>query len=370
MLVDLEISPGVQSGSASLQLPVRYPRGALERLPRWLICIPLTLQWLWLSARYRSVTLPSSANPAITSGGLVGEGKLEYFSGMGPLALEATAPYCVVSTHHPPSAVELRRLMRDAGLFFPVMAKPDLGLCGYGVRKLLSSNELQAYLASFPANETVVLQQFLAQDGEAGIFYVREPGEAEGRLIGLALRHFPQVIGDGHHCLAQLIKQDPRAWRLLASPHHECTHDGGRIPPKGEIVRLASIGSIRVGSLYLDGGAHITPQLTLAIDSIAQDMPSFHFGRFDVRFDNLKDLSAGKGFTIMEVNGAGSEAIQAWDPGFSLRSGLRIIFAKQKILFAIGHAMRRRGFRPVGLRALAQLHHRQQRLIARYPPSN
>ncbi len=370
MLADLDIPTGVQSGAGSLQLPVRYPLGALERLPRWLICIPLTLQWLWLSVRYRSVTLPSAANPAITSGGLVGEGKLEYFSGMGPLALEATAPYCAVSTHQPPSDSELRRLMCDAGVHFPVMAKPDLGLCGYGVRKLRSCGELQAYLASFPANETVVVQQFLHQDGEAGIFYVREPGEAKGRLTGLALRHFPQVIGDGHRCLAQLIEQDPRAWRLLKSPQHECTHDPARIPAMGEIVRLASIGSTRVGSLYLDGVAHITPQLTHAIDAIAQDMPNFHFGRFDVRFDNLKDLSAGKGFTIMEVNGAGSEAIQAWDPGFSLSSGFRIIFDKQKVLFAIGHAMRRRGFRPVGLRALAQLHRRQQRLIAHYPPSN
>jgi len=40
----------------------------LERMPKWMICIPLTLQWLWLSLRYRSFTLPSAANPAITSG--------------------------------------------------------------------------------------------------------------------------------------------------------------------------------------------------------------------------------------------------------------------------------------------------------------
>ena len=47
----------------------------------------LALQWLWLALRYQSLTLPTIANPAITAGGLMGEGKLEYFDGMGPLAL-------------------------------------------------------------------------------------------------------------------------------------------------------------------------------------------------------------------------------------------------------------------------------------------
>ena len=66
-------------------------RSALERMPKWLICVPLALQWLWLAARYRGLTLPSAANPCITAGGLVGEGKLEYFRAMGPLARAATA---------------------------------------------------------------------------------------------------------------------------------------------------------------------------------------------------------------------------------------------------------------------------------------
>ena len=58
-------------------------QSALERMPKRLICIALTLQWLGLALRYRDLTLPSSANPAVTSGGLVGEGKLEYFKLMG-----------------------------------------------------------------------------------------------------------------------------------------------------------------------------------------------------------------------------------------------------------------------------------------------
>ena len=72
----------------------------------------------------------------------------------------------------------------------------------------------------------------------------------------------------------------------------------------------------------------------------------------------------------MEINGAGSEAIQAWDPATGLLDGFRMIFSKQRVLFAIGDAMRRRGVVPIGLPLLARLNRRQQRLIALYPPSN
>ena len=343
---------------------------ALERMPKWLICIPLTLQWLWLALRYQSLTLPTIVNPAITAGGLVGESKLEYFDGMGPMALSATAAYCAVSTHKRYTGSELRELMHGAGLCFPVIAKPDLGLCGYGVRLVANRGELLDYLLAFPVNEMVVLQQYLPQEGEAGIFYVRDPKADAGRIIGLALRYFPRVTGDGQRNIAELVAADLRAQRLLKSPKHQTSYNPGRVPAAGEVVRLATIGSTRVGGLYRDGRSHVTPQLTRAIDAIAHDMPAFHFGRFDVRFDTLQDLSAGRDFTIMEINGAGSEAIEAWDPATGMVAGFRIIFKKQRILFAIGNVMRRKGFKPLGVWSLAQLNRRQNQLIERYPPSN
>ena len=370
MQVNLQ-SPASLQALINPDLPAaQHRRSMLERMPKWLICIPLTLQWLWLAFRYRSFTLPTVVNPAITAGGLVGEGKLEYFSRMGPLARAATARYCAISTHCMPPPSELRKAMRATGLSFPVIAKPDLGLCGYGVRLIANSDDLQTYLRAFPVNEMVVLQQWLPQEGEAGIFYVREPEARHGRIIGLTLRYFPRVTGDGTHTLAELIAADPRARRLVSSAQHDCTYDAERIPTAGELVRLATIGSTRVGGLYRDGGAYITAQLTQAIDAIAQDMPSFHFGRFDVRFDNLQDLSQGLGLKIMEINGAGSEAIQAWDPDTRILDGFRMIFEKQRILFAIGEQLRSQGFKPIGLLALIQLNHRQLRLIARYPASN
>ncbi len=363
-----DLAAGAAATTALLS-PIRQC-SMLERLPKWLICIPLAVQWLWLSIRFGSATLPSAANPRITAGGLVGEGKLEYFRGMGPIARAATAAHCAVSTHRRLSAGALAQLLQASGLTFPLIAKPDLGLCGYGVRRIADMAQLLAYLAAYPPDEAVVLQAYLPQEGEAGIFYVRDPDAENGRLIGLALRHFPQVTGDGRSTVSALVAADPRAGRLFGSPRHECDADLDRVPAAGSVVRLSTIGSTRVGGLYRNGADCITPALTAAIDAIARDMPDFHFGRFDVRFDDLPSLKAGRGFTIMEINGAGSEAIQAWDPGVGLLQGLGMVFAKQRLLFETGAAMRRRGARPIGLWRLARLNRRQQQLIAQYPPSN
>jgi len=342
----------------------------LERMPKWLICVPLVVQWLWLSLRHGGPTVPSAANPHLTSGGLVGEGKLEYFRGMGPLARSLTAAHCAVFNDGAATPASLQRSMAAAGLAFPVVAKPDLGLCGYGVRLLHGMPDLQAYLAAFPAGETVVLQHYLPQEGEAGIFYARDPVTDEGRIIGLALRYFPRVTGDGRSTVAELVAGDARARRIARSPRHACSVPPDSVPAAGQQVRLATIGSTRVGGLYRNGAALVTPELVRAIDAVARDMPGFHFGRFDVRYDSLRELGAGRGFTIMEINGAGSEAIEAWDPGIGVLQGFRMVFAKQRLLFAIGAAQRKAGVRPIGLLALARLNRRQSRLVDRYPPSN
>src|SRR5262249_2721177 len=46
-----------------------------EFWPTWLFYLPVGFYYGWLGLRYRSLTLPSAANPVIPTGGLVGESK-------------------------------------------------------------------------------------------------------------------------------------------------------------------------------------------------------------------------------------------------------------------------------------------------------
>jgi hypothetical protein len=187
--------------------------GRFEQLPKWLNLVPMVLQWLWLSLRHGSVTLPSSANPGITAGGLVGEGKLEYFAAMGPLARAATAPAIGVRNLPGLQAAEVHGRLRDAGLAFPLVAKPDLGWCGFGVRRLDDAAALDAYLREFPQDEIVVLQRYLPGSGEAGLFYLRHPDAERGSLFGILLRDAPAVTGNGRDTLAELVDADARLRR-------------------------------------------------------------------------------------------------------------------------------------------------------------
>lgn len=344
--------------------------GRLERLPKWLNLLPIVAQWAWLSLKYRSITLPSCCNPAITTGGMVGEGKLEYLASMGSRALRATAITTFAVADGVESAAGVEAAMQRAGLRYPIVVKPDLGWCGFGVRRIDDGPALQAYLGGFPHGERLVVQPWLDETGEAGLFYMRRPGERRGQIIGMLLRHFPRVTGNGVSTVAQLIAADPRASRLGADGASEACCDTADVPAPGQVVRIAVVASTRVGGMYEDGSALVTPALARALDAICHDMTDFHVGRFDVKFDSLAALRAGTGFRIIEVNGAGSEAVHAWDPSLTLRQAYRIIFDKQRRLFAIGDAMRRRGHRPVGCWALARHHLRQQALIKRYPPSN
>jgi hypothetical protein len=343
--------------------------GAFERLPKWLNLVPMVTQWLWLGLRYGSVTLPSSANPRITAGGLVGDTKSEYFNGMGPLARSRVADFVMIQTLGPASLPAALVAMREANLDFPVVAKPDLGWCGFGVRRIDDAPALHDYLTRYPRDAALMLQRYLAEPGEAGLFYMRHPDQSEGRLLGILLRHYPQVTGDGTSTISQLVERDVRLQRTTRSVEHQCSYGPDDVPTTGEIVRLSLIASTRVGGRYEDGSDFVTAELTAAVDAIARDMPQFHVGRFDVRYLTLDHLRRGQ-FTIMEVNGAGSEAVHAWDPKYSISDVYRIVFAKQRLLFALAAANRARGHQPVGVVALARHYLHQQRLIRQYPPSN
>jgi hypothetical protein len=195
-------------------------------------------------------------------------------------------------------------------------------------------------------------------------------------VFSLTLRYFPYVVGDGHSTVAELIRKDPRAsWKSRCHLGGDPAHLGlgpqdlSRVPGDSEIVRLAFIGSIRVGGLYRDARAMITPGLSRRFDAIARSMPEFYFGRFDVRFESIERLQAGEDFSIIEINGAGSEAIHAWDPEVPLGRVYRELFDTQSMMFAIAAANRARGFRPVGTFRFLRAAWRQQRMLKRYPPS-
>src|SRR5207248_677385 len=52
----------------------------------------------------------------------------------------------------------------------------------------------------------------------------------------------------------------------------------------------------------------------------ARSFPGFYIGRYDIRYRSDEELRAGKGFQIIELNGAASEATNIYDASNSLWS--------------------------------------------------
>jgi hypothetical protein len=337
----------------------------IERLPKWLLCIPIGAQLLWLGAKHGSITLPSVLNPAIETGGLVGESKYSYLRRIASPFKHLVARTAIVQ---PGDDIDAVRALND--LIYPLIAKPDIGWCGYGVRRIESVTELRAYAAAFPPDAQILLQELALEPNEAGLHYIRRPGAERGEVVALTLRHPPSVRGDGKHTIAEMIAANPRTKdkaRLYAEllPSSKLN----KVLRAGERIVLTTVASTRIGGRYEDASHAISDPLSATVDALCRSMSGFEYGRLDVRFRAMEDLCQGR-FKIIEINGAGSEAIQYWDPRLSMRRAFAGVFAKQRELYDLAAKARSSGRTPIGVRAVLRAHFKQQRLIRAYPPSN
>lgn len=339
-----------------------------EFWPDWAMYTPVVMLWIALGLRYRDFTMPTAANPGIASGGLCGETKSSVFALAGPHAQTRIPTWTIIqaSGNAAADARTAEHAAAAAGLAAPFVIKPDIGCNGTGVRIAASLAQLAHRLEGYPEGAALMLQELVPWEGEAGLFYVRAPGEARGRLTSLTLKIAPYVVGDGRSTLQDLVLADPRAGRVpdVYLPRLQGRLD--EVPDQGERVRLVFSGNHCKGSLFRDGRGEITPALEAAVDAFAQDLEQFHFGRIDVRYESLAAFRRGE-FRVIEVNGVGSEATHIWDPECSLREAYSAQFRHYTAAFRIGAAMRARGHKSSGLRELGRLWRLQRRLLAAYP---
>ena len=284
-----------------LGMPELEPAPALSHFEFWparLFYLPVWAWVGWLSLRHGGVRLPLIANPRLPAGGLYGESKTDILDSVRGATRAWVAPYIslVRGAGDPCREAEAAvQVLGRAGLALPVVAKPDLGCRGAGVRPVRTLSELADYLAAFPVGERLLLQRLIDVEGEAGVFYVRLPGEARGEILSLTLKYFPHVIGDGTSTLGELIASDPRAGQVAHLYRERHADRLDTIVPRGEAIRLAFAGSHSRGAIFRDGTHLVTEAMRARFDEIASAIPEFWFGRFDVRFAEFEALQRGDG---------------------------------------------------------------------------
>lgn len=347
-----------------------------EFWPMWAFYPPVMLYAVWLMLRYRGALLPTVANPSFPGGGFYGESKAEILALARKHLPTWVAPFIRLQRPESPQAAPAAE--RDAALAalsaaqitLPVVAKPDLGCRGAGVKLVRTADDLLAYIKGFPNGAAFLLQRLVPFEGEAGIFYCRLPGERQGRVVSITLKYFPHVIGDGRRNLRQLILADPRAGRLSHLYLRRHTARLSDVPRAGVPIRLAFAGSHSRGAIFRNGTHLVTPEMEARFEAIARAMPEFHFGRFDVRFEDFADVRRGTGFTILEINGAGAESTHIWDRRTGLLQAWRDLMRQYRWLFQIGAANRARGFKPMSIFSFVRDYRREKFLTPQYPATD
>ena len=298
---------------------------------------PVAPYLLWLMLKARHLCFWSAANPGIYTGGMGLESKFDTIT-LTPEAYRPAATLIRTDT----ADSEIRRQMQEAGLSFPLIAKPNVGFRGLLVQKVEDEAQLLAYLQQYPVD--FILQEYIDLPEEVGLLYYRFPGDETGHISSLTTKSFLHVTGNGRHSLRQLIEQSPRALLQLARLEAQSAEQLERIPTAGERVPLGIVGNHAKGTQFFNSNHLINERMRQCFDNITRQIEGFFYGRFDLKCHSLEALESGEGLRIIEINGVCSEPTHVYDPQRgSYVSALRAIAKHWSLIYRIAKANHRRG---------------------------
>lgn len=240
------------------------------------------------------------------------------------------------------SLQDIMKVIENAAIAYPFIAKPDIGLRGSGVKKIETTTDLKQYVEK--ANFDFIVQNLIPYKNEIGIFYVRYPHEKQGRITGMVAKEFLIITGNGYATIEELIKENPRYELQLKALKQEYGNKLQEILPIGEQVNLVPYGNHARGAKFIDVSHWITPQLTETFNEMCAQIPGFYFGRLDIMYDTLGDLEQGKKFLIVELNGAASEPTHIYDPKHSLLFAWKELARHITYMYEISAANYQKGF--------------------------
>ena len=299
-----------------------------EFWPTTLVYLPVLFCYPYWTLRSGSLFFFALVNPNMKMGGLYGGSKYDALMGLNKRDIPTTLLF------NPTDSVGLvTATMKDMKLDFPIILKPDLGERGKGVVKVDNLDQLEKCLTM--QISPFILQEYIDLPFEAGVFYIHKPSESKGTVTSVVVKGFLKIVGDGESTIEQLAAKDKRAVLIWGSLMKSIVPSCDKILPKGQELTLEPIGNHRRGTAFNDGTHLITDQLIEATERMAQSLPNFHYGRFDVRAESEEAFRMGKTMSVMEVNGANAEPAHIYQEGTPLIKGLITLVQYWNTLFSI-----------------------------------
>ena len=223
--------------------------------------------------------------------------------------------------------------LKQQNLKYPLVGKPDIGMKGMMVKKLENEKDLVDYISN--SRVDFLVQEFVPYQNEVGIFYYRYPDQEKGQISGIVRKEFLSVKGDGVSTIEHLLSKNKRAVLQLPALRVKEQDKMHIVLKKDEEMIIVPYGNHVRGAKFLDDSKLIDEELTDTIDRICKHVNGFYFGRLDVRYNNWEELKQGKNFSIIELNGSGSEPTHIYDPRHSVFWAWKEITKHWKILYKV-----------------------------------
>lgn len=315
-----------------------------EYWPIYVANIPVVGFWLFFAIRSRALFFFSAVNPAIETGGVLGESKINILNRLPKTAIPKTIFVKKENANHG----WILEQMGSNEITFPIIAKPDVGERGFLVEKIENQNALLAYLQQIKVD--FIIQEFVDFREEISVMYHRMPNAPGGVITSVCLKETLTVRGDGVSTIEKLMQEYPRARFQLPRFKNKNPDFLKIIPQNGETVELEPIGNHCRGTTFLNGNHHIDEDLKVVFDKIGAEMEGIHYGRFDLKCKSIELLKSGRDFKILEFNGVASEPAHIYDPGYSTYRGYKDIYDHWKIIYKISKIQRSQGVESMNLK--------------------
>ena len=309
-----------------------------EYWPFEIVNTPIFFVWCYYAARSKSFFFFNAANPSIKNGGFLMESKKEIYD----IIPEKYIPKTLLFTKADNIDFILKSISQK-NINYPFIAKPDIGMKGLGVAKINTNKELEGYAQKVPIN--FLVQEYIAYNNEIGVFYYKYPNQNVGQISGIVYKEMLAIKGNGFSNMETLIKQNPRANFQLKALQLNYGDTLKKVLALQEVFNLVPFGNHSRGAKFIDAKHLITPKLVNKINEICNNIPHFYFGRLDIKYNTIEDLEDGKNFSIIELNGAGSEPTHIYDPKHSLFFAWREISRHLNIQYKISTINNKKGHR-------------------------
>ncbi|NOU58973.1 hypothetical protein [Marinifilum caeruleilacunae] len=310
-----------------------------EFWPFWFFYIPMFFYGFYLAIKARAFAYFTPANPAMRFGGAFGMDKMDILSNLD----EKYVPKGFVG-HSNLDLTEIKKLMKEHQIEFPIVCKPNVGERGVGVEKIDSEADIAPFMKN--KNEEILFQEFIDYPIELGVFYHRYPISKKDGITSIVRKEFLTITGNGKLQFSELVKANIRAASRISYLKNKYKSKWNQVIPSGISYKLEPIGNHNRGTKFLDGNSLINHELVAVFRKIAEPLDGYYYGRFDMKVNSIQDLYEGKNIKIIELNGTNSEPAHIYDPDFPLFKAYKVIIHHMKLVYEISMENRKLGVKP------------------------